>query len=61
MALHEVVMGPVMVQLQEVPQNKKRISLLRGIVIAKHNAGIHTTFRIRRVIAGVGVEMVFPM
>eukprot|EP00250_Pteridium_aquilinum_P034471 c7637_g1_i1 orf=93-755(+) len=50
------------VQLRvEVPQNKKRVSLLRGIVIARHNAGIHTTFRIRRVIAGVGVEMVFPL
>lgn len=50
------------VQLRvEVPENKKRVSLLRGIVIARHNAGIHTTFRIRRVIAGVGVEMVFPL
>lgn len=50
------------VQLRvEVPENKKRVSLLRGIVIARHNAGIHTTFRIRRIIAGVGVEMVFPL
>lgn len=50
------------VQLRvEVPENKKRVSLLRGIVIGRQNAGIHTTFRIRRVIAGVGVEMVFPL
>lgn len=47
--------------LQEVPENKRRVSLLRGIVIARRNAGIATTFRIRRVIAGVGVEMVFPL
>lgn len=50
------------VQLRvEVLENKKRVSLYRGIVIAKHNAGINSTFRIRRVIAGVGVEMVFPL
>ncbi|KAG0504434.1 hypothetical protein KC19_12G158300 [Ceratodon purpureus] len=45
----------------EVPENKRRVSLLRGIVISRRNAGINTTFRIRRVIAGVGVEMVFPL
>jgi len=50
------------VQLRvEVPENKRRVSVLRGIVIARRNAGINTTFRIRRVIAGVGVEMVFPL
>ncbi|BBN04215.1 large subunit ribosomal protein L19 [Marchantia polymorpha subsp. ruderalis] len=50
------------VQLRvEVPENKRRVSLLRGIVIAIHNAGINSTFRIRRVLAGVGVEMIFPL
>jgi large subunit ribosomal protein L19 len=50
------------VQLRvEVPENKRRVSVLRGIVISRRNAGINTTFRIRRVIAGVGVEMVFPL
>jgi len=50
------------VQLRvEVPETKRRVSLLRGIVISRRNAGINTTFRIRRVIAGVGVEMVFPL
>ncbi|KAJ7535616.1 hypothetical protein O6H91_12G040500 [Diphasiastrum complanatum] len=50
------------VQLRvEVPENKRRVSLLKGIVIARRNSGINTTFRIRRVLAGVGVEMVFPL
>ncbi|CAM6103106.1 unnamed protein product [Calypogeia fissa] len=50
------------VQLRvEVPENKRRVSLLRGIVIAVHSAGINSTFRIRRVLAGVGVELVFPL
>ncbi|KAB5564145.1 hypothetical protein DKX38_004199 [Salix brachista] len=31
------------------------------IVEIKLNAGIHTTIRIRRIIAGIGVEIVFPL
>ncbi|XP_057810114.1 50S ribosomal protein L19-2, chloroplastic-like [Salvia miltiorrhiza] len=45
----------------EVPENRRRLSIYKGIVISKQNAGIHTTIRIRRVIAGVGVEIVFPV
>ncbi|MCD7469990.1 hypothetical protein HAX54_009496 [Datura stramonium] len=44
----------------EVPENRKRLSIYKGIVVSKQNAGIHTTIRIRRIIAGVGVEIVFP-
>ncbi|KAG8374646.1 hypothetical protein BUALT_Bualt10G0017700 [Buddleja alternifolia] len=45
----------------EVPENRRRLSIYKGIVISKQNAGIHTTIRIRRIIAGVGVEIVFPI
>ncbi|KAJ6809797.1 50S ribosomal protein L19-2, chloroplastic-like [Iris pallida] len=45
----------------EVPENKRRVSILKGIVIAKRNAGLHSTFRLRRLVAGVGVESVFPL
>ncbi|GER30556.1 50S ribosomal protein L19, partial [Striga asiatica] len=45
----------------EVPGNKRRLAVYKGIVISKQNAGIHTTIRIRRIIAGVGVEIVFPV
>ncbi|MCL7041121.1 hypothetical protein MKW94_008274 [Papaver nudicaule] len=45
----------------EVPENRRRQSIYKGIVISKQNAGIHTTIRIRRIIAGVGVEIVFPV
>uniref|UniRef100_A0A7N2MMP6 Ribosomal protein L19 n=1 Tax=Quercus lobata TaxID=97700 RepID=A0A7N2MMP6_QUELO len=48
------------VQLKvEVPENKRRISILKGIVIARRNAGLNNTFRIRRLVAGVGVESLF--
>jgi len=45
----------------EVPENKRRVSVLKGIVIARRNAGLNSTFRIRRQVAGVGVESVFPL
>ncbi|XP_057480585.1 uncharacterized protein LOC130767669 isoform X3 [Actinidia eriantha] len=45
----------------EVPDNKRRLSILKGIVIARRNAGLNTTFRLRRLVAGVGVESLFPL
>lgn len=45
----------------EVPENRRRLSIYKGIVISRQNAGIHTTIRVRRIIAGVGVEIVFPL
>ncbi|CAI5495253.1 unnamed protein product [Closterium sp. Naga37s-1] len=45
----------------EVPENKRRTSIVKGIVIARRNAGVGSTFRIRRMLAGVGVEMSFPL
>ncbi|GAV65140.1 Ribosomal_L19 domain-containing protein [Cephalotus follicularis] len=44
-----------------VPENKRRVSTLKGIVIARRNAGLNTTFRIRRLVAGIGVESLFPL
>ncbi|XP_010555505.1 PREDICTED: 50S ribosomal protein L19, chloroplastic-like isoform X2 [Tarenaya hassleriana] len=50
------------VQLKvEVPENKRRASIVKGIVIARRNAGLNSTFRIRRLVAGVGVESMFPL
>lgn len=50
------------VQLKvEVPENKRRVSTFRGIVMAIRRSGLQSTFRIRRFLAGVGVELLFPM
>ncbi|OEL34894.1 hypothetical protein BAE44_0004087 [Dichanthelium oligosanthes] len=46
---------------KQAPENKRHESTLKGIVIARHNAGINTTFRLRRLVAGVGVKSVFPL
>ncbi|KAK9054548.1 hypothetical protein SSX86_025626 [Deinandra increscens subsp. villosa] len=45
----------------EVPENKRRVSTLKGIVIARRNAGLNTTIRLRRMVAGVGVESLLPL
>ncbi|KAG6523211.1 50S ribosomal protein L19-1, chloroplastic-like [Zingiber officinale] len=45
----------------EVPENKRRTSSIKGIVIARRNAGLNTTFRLRRMVAGVGIESVYPL
>ncbi|KAF8029420.1 hypothetical protein BT93_E1967 [Corymbia citriodora subsp. variegata] len=47
--------------MKEVPENKRRLSTLEGIVIARRNAGLNSTFRIRRLVAGVGIESLFPL
>ncbi|MDR2201084.1 MAG: 50S ribosomal protein L19 [Puniceicoccales bacterium] len=40
---------------------KERIQIFSGIVIAKKHASIASTFTVRRVIAGEGVERIFPI
>ncbi|WCJ25788.1 Ribosomal protein L19 family protein [Euphorbia peplus] len=53
--------GDVLQIKLEVPENRRRLSIYKGIVISRQNAGIHSTIRVRRIIAGVGVEIVFPI
>ncbi|KAF6158827.1 hypothetical protein GIB67_012470 [Kingdonia uniflora] len=57
----EIRTGDIVQIKLEVPENRRRASLYKGIVISRQNAGIHTTIRIRRIIAGIGVEIVFPL
>ncbi|KAI3852018.1 hypothetical protein MKW98_020017 [Papaver atlanticum] len=45
---------------QEVPENKHRLSTLKGTVIARRNAGLNSIFRIRRMVA-VDIESVLPL
>ena len=40
--------------------NKERIQAFEGTIIAKHNNGISSTFTVRRVAYGCGVERTEP-
>lgn len=41
--------------------DKSRIQMFEGTIIAIHNGGISSTFTVRRVAYGVGVEKTFPV
>jgi large subunit ribosomal protein L19 len=42
-------------------EEKERVQVFNGIVIARSGAGINESFTVRRIVAGEGVERVFPM
>ncbi|MDX8403719.1 MAG: 50S ribosomal protein L19 [Mariprofundaceae bacterium] len=42
-------------------ESRERVQAYEGIVIARHNKGISSSFTVRKISNGVGVERVFPL
>jgi large subunit ribosomal protein L19 len=51
----------VRVHVRITEGDKSRVQLFEGIVIALHNKGLSSSFTVRKVSYGVGVERVFPL
>lgn len=51
----------VSVHVKIVEEGKARTQLFEGIVIAKRGSGLRTSFTVRKVSFGEGVERIFPV
>ena len=51
----------VNVHVRVVEGDKERIQQFQGVVISKRGAGSNTTFTVRKISDGVGVERIFPL
>jgi len=42
-------------------ETRERVQAYEGVVIARHNKGISSSFTVRKISNGIGVERVFPL
>jgi large subunit ribosomal protein L19 len=51
----------ITVHVRVVEGDKERIQQFQGVVIGRRGAGLNSTFTVRKVSDGVGVERIFPL
>ena len=51
----------VVVQVKVKEGNRERLQAFEGVVIAKRNRGLDSSFTVRKISHGEGVERVFPV
>ncbi|ANC30643.1 50S ribosomal protein L19 [Isoptericola dokdonensis] len=51
----------VKVNVKVIEGSRSRVQAFQGIVIARRNSGVGSTFTVRKISFGVGVERTFPV
>ena len=51
----------IVVQVKVVEGDRERVQAYEGVVIAKKNRGLNSSFTVRKISHGEGVERVFPI
>jgi len=51
----------VRVQVKVVEGSRERLQAFEGVCIARKNAGLNSSFTVRKIASGEGVERVFPL
>jgi large subunit ribosomal protein L19 len=51
----------VRVNVKVVEGDRERVQAYEGVCIARRNAGLHSSFTVRKISYGEGVERVFPL
>ena len=51
----------VKVSVRIIEGEKERIQAFQGVVISRHNNSISSTFTVRKISGGIGVERIFPL
>ncbi|MCZ8520079.1 MULTISPECIES: 50S ribosomal protein L19 [Paenibacillus] len=49
------------VYVKVIEGSRERVQLFEGVVIKRHRGGISSTFTVRKISYGVGVERTFPL
>lgn len=51
----------VQVHVKVIEGEKERIQVFQGVVIRRKKAGVKSTFTVRKISSGIGVERIFPL